>query len=220
MNHDQAIETKFPMRYVLGELAAADRDEFEEHLADCSNCMNDVWMATTFAANAKEVFRDGEFKPAKAQGWAWLRWPLPAFAVSAALNVALAIGLGYGALRVYPALRAEIAELSEPGAVDVVPVRGVVRDASGGLQVVKASGRLIVLSFDLPQRYDQYVYSIADGRGRVVMSGEIPYHGADSLNLRVPVGRLPLAKYTATVTGIAGSRHENLGVCLLEVDAH
>ena len=33
MNHLQAIELKSPMRYVLGELATADRDEFQA-LAD------------------------------------------------------------------------------------------------------------------------------------------------------------------------------------------
>ena len=51
MDHERATVTKLPMKYVLGELAPADRDEFEDHLADCSNCMNEVWMATAFAAN-------------------------------------------------------------------------------------------------------------------------------------------------------------------------
>src|ERR1035438_7245710 len=108
MNHSQAIEKKSPMRYVLGDLAAADRDEFEENLADCSSCMNEVWMATSFAANAKEVFRSEPARPAASPFLAWLGWrPFPAFALSAALNIVLALGLGYGMLHLYPALREE-----------------------------------------------------------------------------------------------------------------
>lgn len=218
MNHNQAIDTKSPMRYVLGELAPADRDEFEEHLADCSNCMNEVWMATSFAANAKEVFRSEPAKPHAAPFLAWLQWrPFPAFAFSAALNIVLALGLGYGMLHVYPALREQIGELREPGAIDVVSVRGVVRDASASLQVVKTSGPLVVLSFDLPQHYQRYVYSIAGRSGGVVLSGEVRDTGADVLNLRVPVRRLSPGEYKTTVAGVNGGQHEDLGICLLQV---
>src|SRR5215510_8231460 len=102
MDHEQAAATKLPMKYVLGELAPADRDEFEDHLADCSNCMNEVWMATAFAANAKEVFRTEAAEPAPAPKRKWFPWnPFPSFAFSAGLNFVLAAGLAYGVLRVY-----------------------------------------------------------------------------------------------------------------------
>jgi hypothetical protein len=217
MNHSQAIETKLPMRYVLGDLMPADRDEFEEHLADCSNCMNEVWMATTFAANAKEVFRTGTGMHAEQPRLAWLRRPFPALAFSAALNVALAACLGYGTLRIFPSMRSQIAELNQPAAIDVVPVRAVERDASASPQVVKAPGPAIVLSFDLPRRYGRYVYSIADASGGVVMSGAVESAGTDSLNLRIPTGRLSPGAYRTTVAGITGNRREDLGTCLLQV---
>jgi hypothetical protein len=218
MNHNRAIETKSPMRYVLGDLAPEDRDEFEEHLADCLNCMNEVWMATSFAANAKEVFRSQPVRPARLPLLAWLRWrPVPALAFSASLNFVLAAGLGYGVLHVYPALRTQMAELNEPGAIDVIPVRGAVRDASASIQVVKAWGPLVVLEFDLPQHYQRYAYSIADASGRVVLSGDISDRGADTLNLRVPSGRLAPGEYRTTVAGVSGSQREELGTCLLQV---
>lgn len=218
MNHNQATEMKSPMRYVLGDLAPVDRDEFEEHLADCSNCMNEVWMATSFAANAKEVFRSEPARPVKVPLLAWLRWrPFPALALSAALNVVLAVGLGYGVLHVYPALRTQIAGLDAPAAVDVVPVRGVVRDASAATQLVKASGPWVVLSYDLPQHYQRYAYSIADASGGVVLSGEIPDTGTDTLNLRVPTWRLSPGEYKTTAVGVIGSQRDDLGVCLLQV---
>jgi hypothetical protein len=218
MNHNRAIETKSAMRYVLGDLAPGDRDEFEEHLADCSNCMNEVWMATSFAANAKEVFRSAPVKPARAPLFAWLHWrPFPALAFSAALNIVLALGLGYGMLHLYPALRTQIAELDEPGAIDVVPVQGVVRDASSSPQVVKVSGPLAVLSFDLPQHYQRYAYSGAGASGKEVLSGEVADAGADTLNLRVPIGRLAPGDYKTTLTGVSGSQREEIGTCLLRV---
>jgi len=220
MDHERATATKLPMKYVLGELAPADRDEFEDHLADCSNCMNEVWMATAFAANAKEVFREEAAEPAPAPRRKWFPWsPFPAFAFSAALNIALAAGLGYGVLRVYPGMRAELAEWNQAAAVDVVPVRGVERAATGSVQTVKTSGNLVVLSFDLPQRYEKYVYSIAEPTRGVVLSGEINYKGTDSLHLRVPAGRLAPGKYKVTVAGLNGSHREDLGACLLQVEA-
>src|SRR5262245_33990320 len=109
MDHEQATETNGPMKYVLGELATAERAEFEDHLADCSHCMNEVWMATTFAANAKAVFRDGAAAPAPASRRRRFQWnPFPAFAFSAALNIVLAAGFGYGAFRLYPHMQAEL----------------------------------------------------------------------------------------------------------------
>ena len=219
MDHELALETKLPMRYVLGDLPPADRDEFEEHMADCSACMNEVWMATTFAANAREVFREEGAAPDPKQRPAWFRWnPFPAFAFSAALNVVLAAGLAYGVLRVYPGLRAGIADLNRPTAIQVIPVRGVERTASTAIQTVKTSENLIVLSFDLPKRYEQYVYSIAEPAGRIVMSGEITYGGTDSLNLQIPTGRLAPGEYKVTLAGISTNQRDELGVCLLQVD--
>ena len=218
MNHSQAIEKKLSMRYVLGDLPESERDEFEDHLADCSNCMNEVWMATTFAANSKEVFRSMPRRPAESPFLAWLRWrPFPAFALSAALNIVLAAVLGYGLLHVYPALREQIGDLRDAGTIDVVSIRGVVRDAAATPQVVKTSGPLVVLSVDLPQHYQKYSYSIAGSNGNIVLTGEVADPGTDVLNLRIPIGRFQADDYKTTVTGVNGSQREELGTCVLRV---
>jgi anti-sigma factor RsiW len=57
MDHEHAIAAQVPERYVFGELPRKERDEFEEHLADCSYCLQDVTTAQAFAANTREVFR-------------------------------------------------------------------------------------------------------------------------------------------------------------------
>lgn len=221
MDHDQAIETKLPMRYVLDELTATDRDAFEEHLADCSNCMNEVWMATAFAANAKEVFRaEGTREAVAARAPWWRLKPLPTFAFSAALNVALAAVVGYVLLGVFPSLRNEIAVLDAPGAVDVVGVHGAVRDASGGAPTVTATGPVAVLSFDLPRRYEKYQYSITNAAGGRPISGEFSSAATEYLYIRIPVLRFAPGNYHVTVTGVSGTLREELGTCLLQVPKH
>ncbi len=217
MNHTQANESEMPTRYVLRDLAPADLEEFEDHLADCSVCMNDVWTATTFAANAKEAFRTIKPKPASSPWLLWVGRPFPALAFSTVLNVVLLAALGYMTLRLYPTWRAESAEMIFPGSISVVAVHGAVRDAAAP-PVVKASGRLMVLSFDLPQRYPHYYFSIADSTGASILSGRIQDNGSDALNLRVPVGRLRRGDYRVTATGIKEDQSSDpIGTCLLQV---
>lgn len=209
---------KSPMRYVLGELKAAERDQFEEHMADCSNCMDEVWRATQFGANAREVFRARSQEPSTGRVTRWLQWrPFPALAFSTALNVALAACLGFAVFSVYPSMKTQLARLSQAGAVAVVNVHGQVRDASGAPQVIQASGRQIVLSFDLPQRYQSYTYSVADASGRVISSRETRGDFADSLNLMLPIGQLAPGEYKVTAAGLAGNQREELGSCVVKV---
>jgi len=218
MDHEEAVQAQASVRYVLGDLTPAERDAFEEHFADCSNCMNDVGLATTFATNAKEVFRDRAARGTPAKGVPWLRWrPFPALAFSGALNLVLVVALGYGLLRVPPAMRTEVAELIEPQSVEVVPVHGTTRGSADTLQTVRASGRTLILTFDLPQRYEHYYYSI-DRTGATVLSGEVTAAGrSDTLNLQIPVSRLHPGEYRVVLSGANGAAREDLGACLLQV---
>src|ERR1700688_1890740 len=98
MDHEAAMQMKASERYVVGDLPASERDEFEDHYSGCSRCMDDVWTASAFAANARAVFEGrAAIKPmAERAGWlAWLRRPVPVLAFSAALNLALFGGLAY-----------------------------------------------------------------------------------------------------------------------------
>jgi hypothetical protein len=218
MDHEQAIQTQASMRYALGELTPDERDSFEEHFADCSHCMSDVELASAFAANAKEVFRERALWGDRPKGNAWLRWrPFPALALSAALNLVLVAGLGYGLLRFHRAAPGDVAQSAELESVEIIPVRGTTRGSEGPAQVVRVSRRPIVLTFDLPQRYEHYFYSI-DRDGAAVLSGEVSVPGRpDSLNLQIQAARLSPGEYQVTVTGSTGAMRESLGTCLLQV---
>lgn len=219
MDHEEAVQTEAPMRYALGELTPAERDSFEEHYADCSHCMNEVEVAAAFAANAREVFRDRAAERDQGKKVSWFRWrPLPALAFSAALNLLLAAGLGYGLLRFRPSTTL-VDVAAAPESVEIVPVHAATRGSENAVQVVRASGRPVVLTFDLPQKYEHYLYAI-DRAGTNVLSGEVTVPGQpDTLNLQVPVARLAAGDYRVTLTGASGASREVLGSCQLQVQS-
>jgi Putative zinc-finger len=217
MDHEQAIQTEASMRYALGELTPDERDSFEGHFADCSYCMRDVEVSTAFAANAREVFRERASAGTPATGFRWLQWrPFPTLALSGALNLLLVAGLGYGILRRAPTVSG-IANQAGPQSVDIVSVRGTTR-GSEAAQVVRASRRPVVLTFDLLESYDHYLYSISRS-GAAVLSGEVSVSGRpESLNLQIPADRLAPGQYQVTVTGVTGDVRESLGTCMLQVE--
>ena len=219
MDHEQAVQTRASIRYAAGELTGADRDSFEEHFADCADCMKDVETSTIFAVNARAVFQAEASGGRRAKSTFWFGWrPFPALALSAALNLVLVAGLGYGLLHLRTASTGAVAASGEPESVDFVAVHGVTRGADTPGQIVRLSHRPIVLAFDLPQSYEHYFYSI-ERDGAAAMAGELRAPGqGDSLNVEIPAGRLPPGQYRVSVSGTSGAVRDILGACLLSVD--
>jgi len=218
MDHEQAVQSQASMRYALGELTPSERDSFEEHFADCTDCMKDVESSTAFAANTRQVFREKASAGTRKKAFGWFAWrPFPALAFSAALNVALLAGLGVEFTRIHPTQPAAVADSIQPQNVEIVPVHAATR-GGGQMQVVRVSRRPLVLTFDLPQSYEHYRYSV-DRQGTSVMAGEVSVTGRpDSLNLQIPTSRLASGEYRVTLTGATASTSDNLGECLLQVE--
>lgn len=218
MSHEQALQTQASMKYALGELSPDDRDSFEEHFADCAECMREVETSAVLAANAREVFRERAAAKQRVKGFAWFGWrPFPVLAFSTALNLVLLAGLGYEFGRVHKVRPLSVPAAEVPQGVDIVPVRGATRGA-GAMQVVRVSSRPIVLEFDLPQPFGVYRYSI-ERAGTPVMSGAVTLpNQAESLNLEIPADHFTPGEYRVTVTANNGDSRENLGACLLEVE--
>ena len=75
----------------------------------------------------------------------------------------------------------------------------------------------MILTFDLPQPYEHYFYSI-DRDGSAVLSDKVSVpDGQDSLNLPIQGARLSPGEYRVTVTGTTGAMRESIGTCLLQV---
>ena len=128
MDHNAAVGLGAPERYVAGDLSQAERDEFEAHFADCRPCMNDVWTASAFAANARAVFLDRLDRKPEPQRASWLAWLRLQTAVPTFAALVLAVVAGYQAKVTIPAMRApqEIAA--------AVPLDDATRSAPRGLE--------------------------------------------------------------------------------------
>ena len=57
MDHSEAVRLQAAVKYVLGELPPAQRDEYEEHCFDCAECALDLKAAAVFVDTTREVMR-------------------------------------------------------------------------------------------------------------------------------------------------------------------
>ncbi|MGC2741776.1 MAG: zf-HC2 domain-containing protein [Candidatus Angelobacter sp.] len=63
MNHDEAARDLMAERYLLGELNAADREAYEEHLFSCDACFEQVKVGTDFIAHLRHIGTDDPQAP-------------------------------------------------------------------------------------------------------------------------------------------------------------
>ncbi len=220
MDHQAAVREHAAERYILGELPADERDRFEEHLSDCSRCMDDVVALDVFAANTRPVFA-GQASAATAPPARWFDRFMPRFApalaFSGALNLALLLFVGYGALRVIPALHSRISDFAQPRASEVFVVHGVSRAASAPFQVSQ-SGAWPIFRFDVPQQFRSYSYSMEGPAGYFRPSG--PLHVApnsETVDLTLPLAGLNPGVYRVRVTGSDESNSQEVSSWTFQV---
>jgi Putative zinc-finger len=95
MEHNEAIQLMAAEKYLLDELPADERDEFEEHLFGCHECAMDMRTASVFLEQGKTVLAEPvvatvrEKEKSRPGLFAWLR---PAFAIPAMAALLLVIG--------------------------------------------------------------------------------------------------------------------------------
>ncbi len=117
-------------RYLLGELAEAEQETFEEHLVACTTCCEELAGLCALKAelerSRKQIVAEAAGRPSP--------WRRPWLLAVAASVLAVATGLGVWMMRVQPAPgpRAELAELAQvdPPAYAPVRLRGSEDDAA------------------------------------------------------------------------------------------
>src|ERR1051325_5075246 len=95
IDHQQAVSRMMTERYLLGELDPQERDAFEQHLFDCSECFEQVRAGTEFVHYLKGI---GAEEMAESPSTpAWRRFlglafrPAPAFALAACLLAGVSV---------------------------------------------------------------------------------------------------------------------------------
>lgn len=219
MNHKEAVEQMVVERYLLGDLDASTRDDFEEHLFSCPECALDTRVATAFIEEAKAQLpglttSQPEVKTGKREKgrshW-FLAWR-PAFA--APVFAALAAVICYQNLVTLPALRKAA---GEPELIPVAPLSAATRgDVHATIAVDRTHG--IAVPIDIPLDtgigvFIAYSFAIHDPQGNLAWSGTIPAPAQQAtasdyaLSLVLPGGILKDGSYSVSIAGI-GSHSE------------
>jgi len=209
MDHTLATESRAVERYLLGEMATAERDAFEEHYFACTECAREVRLGAEFRANAREVLRRGSFDegPEKKRSRFLFGWTLPQLAPLGACLL-LAGVVAYQSAILIPELRQGAG--AGPVAAGAVPfaLHTAVRGASGGTVHIPAGLPLVDLDLALPldAHAARYQATIIDVSGRIVAAPEIQAAaGTDTVSIRLNRSLLRAGQYTITLREAPGS---------------
>jgi hypothetical protein len=96
MEHDEALQSQACEKYLLGELAPAERDAYEEHYFSCPECAAQLRVAVEFLGVSREIFAASpaprpSLAPAR-PSISWGGWFKPAFAIPAFALLLAVIG--------------------------------------------------------------------------------------------------------------------------------
>jgi hypothetical protein len=108
MKHEFAIATHAVERYLTGDMAAEERDAFEDHYFSCETCADDLRVTARFIESAKSVWHEDAQTPPKLSFLDWLKakWLSPA--VVAMATAAMAFIVFQNAVTI-PSLEAPVA---------------------------------------------------------------------------------------------------------------
>ena len=214
MEHTLAHETYAAERYLLGEMAPEERDQFEEHFFGCQVCGENVQAASVFLENTKSVFLDESRKASSAaakrvtppRDWIGRRWlaglRLPV-AVPSFAALALAAFVGYQNMVVIPQLETP-QSMASPVILDGETRAAVLPKATEGapLRFQMVLGRTVPSPAGTS---DRVLVDLMDAAGKIVRSGSVEAPGISSpLDVYFP-GRLKPGRYTLLARSDRGS---------------
>jgi hypothetical protein len=190
MDHETAIQIKASSRYLVGDLSPVERDDFEEHLSDCTRCLDEVWTASVFAANAKAVFRDRAARAPAPKKAAWSEWFWPRL-VPALAALCLAAFVIYQNAFVMPGLKAP------QSVATAVILDGETR--AGIPQVAAGQALRFQMALDHAPAGGRVIVELADASGKVVSRGPVTSPGPNQvLDVYFP-GKLHSGRYFLVV---------------------
>lgn len=202
MDHDVVVRQKMTEKYLLDELDAASRDEFEEHFFDCPSCAVDVQAGAVFIEQSKIALApvtDGVAPQiAPRPGWFARLRPLVVAPVMAML---LAV-VGYQNLVLYPRLEQAA---NSPHLLPWAPLKvATYGSGSDRMVITTAPEKSFLLFVRIAEgEYEHYTAELHDPAGKVVWSLTIPATpGQDEWPIQVPGANLQAGSYNLAVRGV------------------
>ena len=209
MNHDEAVRLKAAEKYLLGELSAELRDQYEDHYFACAECALDVQTGAVFIDNARDVLSSSSVaeigakrRPVRSGGW-WTALLRPAFAVP--VLALLLLVAGYQDAVTIPHLKTALLQSER---VQTLPSFSLISENSRGgtpLAITVPAGKPFSFFVDIPPQggYASYVCEFQTESGVPELSLTISADEAKrTVQLLIPSGRLPSGKHVLVVRGL------------------
>jgi hypothetical protein len=205
MDHAEATRRFSAEQYLLGEMSEAERDEFEQHFFECTECTEALESGAYLVANTKAVFRE-QPRAVVLEKKKWFSWGNWGFAPAAALA-------GWAVAAVLAGVQflhgpAESAQFAMAPAVSVRSVR-----SGEGLTFSKRSGMIaLTVANEWEDTYSRYQGTIErTDDHNVVTQGEIPATKSD-ITISVRPERFPTGSYLLTIYGLRDGSAEKAAV--------
>jgi hypothetical protein len=206
MDHDIAVRQRMTEKYLLDELDAKAREEFEEHFFDCTACGFDVRAGAMFIEQSKvalaeapteDSVRRASPSPVKSGWFPSLRpaWVLPAMALLLAI-------IGYQNVVTYPQLRQK---LNSPGVLPFAPVNiGTYGSQPPVIRVQGSGDFLIFLRIPPEGEFASYTADLYDPAGKLEWSVKIPAttSAQDQWPIHVPAENRATGVYNLVAHGV------------------
>jgi hypothetical protein len=229
ITHEDAVAMQAVERYLLGELTADERDQFEAHVFDCVACAEDLKAAALFLDSSRSVLRESaETRTSAAtsptaapvatpatdtaprRGWlAWLNPAslIPSYALLPVTVVLLGFTL-YQNLVTLPALR----QSSAPRALFAFSFVSSGTRGATPMAIAAPTGQPFLLFFDIPPggRFTSYHCTIVaeDGTPQLPAVDVSAAQARDTVQLFIPASQLRPGRYALVITGDAGKEAE------------
>jgi hypothetical protein len=200
MEHSQAVETMAVERYALDEMPPEERDAFEEHYFDCSECAQSVRDTTILGAGTRSLRVQRNVAP---HGIWW--------AVAAA--AALVAVIGYQNFVTIPRPRSAGASIAPARVVHPVLFLTAGSRAAGTIEIATAKGEDVAMYVDIPPEppWPSYAIEIQDTSRKVRVT--VPVSAAEareSVLITIPGGTLTPGHYELVIAGTAAQKHETI----------
>jgi hypothetical protein len=206
MDHSEAVQLRATEKYLLGELPTDQREAFEEHFFECTECAQDVKAAAVLVDNARAVLREApvrgkDFQAAHQKNW-W-GWLQPTWGLAAAALV-LAV-VGYQNLVTIPHLKTEMAAATTPQALTSFNLRTAGSRGATGSQPIVPAEKPFSFYIDIPASDSFAYYSAAvetDSGARkftVPVSRELT---KESVQILLPANSLSPGNYVLVIRGV------------------
>ena len=206
MNHEEAVRNQTAAGYLLGDLAAPERDAFEEHYFDCRECGDAVRAGAAMFAGGREVVRnESSFRRFR---------PLKAALASAAASAAIVVATYQTAVlpRVQSLSAPPVMEIMRPTPLPLDETRG----EAEALTIRFHDNKPFALYRDIPSdapSFPHYHFELRTG-GRIVTAVDVPADMVSSgESIPLSVRPLPAGRYQLAIVGVRkdGNRSDVAG---------